>query len=112
MLFVPDCSACEVCLTIDCGCLCRIIGLSPVEHTMSNIEGSTSAIPYQYPSGHLGHLTPEQTKHFIAFKQLCAERGLYKPKTGDTPASHGDTTLLSVKILHAMVSNFSSCSHT
>ena len=49
---------------------------------------------YGYPSGHLGHLTPEQIKSLEEFQQLCLEQGLYKTPAGSNAASHDDQTLL------------------
>ncbi|KAI9839082.1 MAG: hypothetical protein M1837_002259 [Sclerophora amabilis] len=48
-------------------------------------------------AGHIGHLSQDQQVALEAFKQLCAEKGLYQPPvTGDptSKASHDDGTLL------------------
>lgn len=48
-------------------------------------------------AGHLNHLTPEQGKKLVDFKELVAEKGYYTPKKEDGgPASHNDATLLYV----------------
>ena len=42
-------------------------------------------------AGQLGHLTPEQEKAFVEFKQLSAEKGIYTlAEAGENgkPASH------------------------
>ncbi|KAI9686714.1 MAG: hypothetical protein M1822_002773 [Bathelium mastoideum] len=51
---------------------------------------------YQYPSGHLGHLSGNQQSSLDQFKQLCHEKGYYKPAGVDGRAlpSHDDETLL------------------
>lgn len=56
-----------------------------------------AAHAYQFPSGHLGHLSDQQASCFEQFKKLCQERGAYKPavigENGGRP-SHDDATLL------------------
>lgn len=56
-----------------------------------------AAHAYQFPSGHLGHLSDSQASSFEQFKKLCQERGAYKPaeagSNGGRP-SHDDATLL------------------
>lgn len=59
----------------------------------------SAVVEYGYPNGHLGHLTPEEEEAFKNFKLLCAEKGVYKPADGETPASHDDATLLYVSAL-------------
>ena len=49
---------------------------------------------FQYPSGHLGHLSQPQKDALETFKQLCEENGYYKPGTGSELASHSDETML------------------
>lgn len=49
---------------------------------------------YQYPSGHVGHLTQNQLDTLQKFKDLCQSKKYYTPATGSTPASHDDETLL------------------
>ncbi|RXK38680.1 hypothetical protein M231_03990 [Tremella mesenterica] len=51
-------------------------------------------IPFHYPDGHLGHLSPDQRQSFSDFKQLCVDKGIYRPATTDIPPSHDDATLL------------------
>jgi hypothetical protein len=47
-------------------------------------------------AGHLGHLDPTQETAFTKFKELCAEKGFYKPAAAGTSGlpSHDDGTLL------------------
>ena len=49
--------------------------------------------PYVF-AGHIGHLTPEQHTALKSFKELVTEKGLYRPPTQDSKASHLDETLL------------------
>jgi len=49
---------------------------------------------YGYPIGHLGHLTEHQAEQLEAFRQLCQDKGLYKPASNLNHSSHDDTTLL------------------
>lgn len=49
---------------------------------------------YQYPSGHVGHLTQNHLDTLQKFKDLCQSKNYYTPATGSTPASHDDETLL------------------
>ena len=50
---------------------------------------------FQYPNAHYNHLTEEQAAKLAQFKQLCQEKGYYRPITSDHPrASHDDETLL------------------
>ena len=51
---------------------------------------------YQYPAAHLGHLTDNQQKALEQFKDLCQQKGYYKPAgpSGWPYASHDDETLL------------------
>ncbi|KAL9091327.1 MAG: hypothetical protein Q9165_004961 [Trypethelium subeluteriae] len=51
---------------------------------------------YQYPSGHLGHLSSNQQAALGNFKTLCQEKGYYKPAEASAKAlpSHDDETLL------------------
>ncbi|KAF2232760.1 CRAL/TRIO domain-containing protein [Viridothelium virens] len=51
---------------------------------------------YQYPSGHLGHLSDNQQAALGKFKVLCQEKGYYKPAEASAKAlpSHDDETLL------------------
>jgi hypothetical protein len=49
---------------------------------------------FGYPNGHLGHLSDQQEKALDDFRQLVAEKGLYRPATAEKPASHDDVTLL------------------
>lgn len=65
---------------------------------MSRIENTVPAAhAYQFPSGHLGHLSTEQQEGFVKFKQLCQDRGAYFPgtagKNGGRP-SQDDATIL------------------
>lgn len=61
-----------------------------------SLDKPDPAIGYQFPSGHLGHLSPTQQTAFEAFKQLCADRGVYTPGKGDQLPSIPDHTLLYV----------------
>ncbi|KAK5686051.1 hypothetical protein LTS10_002165 [Elasticomyces elasticus] len=51
---------------------------------------------YQWPTGHVSHLTPNQSSALQAFKTLCEKKGYYAPASPDglTHASHDDETLL------------------
>ncbi|CAK3966366.1 Hypothetical predicted protein [Lecanosticta acicola] len=49
---------------------------------------------YQWPSGHVGQLTPKQTAALDDFKSLCQSKGYFSPGDDKTPASHDDETLL------------------
>jgi len=60
-------------------------------------EASKTVLGYQFPNGHLGHLTPEHKSSLDAFRALVTERGVYQPATSDRLPSHGDATLLCVK---------------
>lgn len=61
----------------------------------SSTQGAAGA--YQYPSGHLGHLSPSQQASFDQFKQLCTDRKAYSPTghgpKGDLPSTD-DVALL------------------
>jgi hypothetical protein len=52
---------------------------------------------FQFPSGHIGHLSPTQKTAFDKFKQLCIDRKAYRETgtgpNGDLP-SISDATLL------------------
>lgn len=57
----------------------------------------SSTTPVTTLAGQLGHLTPEQEKAFVEFKQLCAENGVYTPaEDGENgkPASHHDILMM------------------
>ena len=48
-------------------------------------------------AGQLGHLTPEEEKSFVEFKQLCAENGIYTlAEAGEDgkQASHDDILMM------------------
>jgi hypothetical protein len=45
-------------------------------------------------AGHLGHLNQEQHTALRRFKELVTEKGLYRPPTRESKASHLDETLL------------------
>lgn len=50
---------------------------------------------FQYPSGHLGHLSQSQQGALENFKQLCEQKGYYRPaQDRQHPATHDDETLL------------------
>ena len=51
---------------------------------------------FQYPLGHLGHLSVNQQAALDRFKELCREKEYYKPAAVDesTSPSHDDETLL------------------
>ena len=51
---------------------------------------------FGFPQGHLGHLTDEQAKALVDFKELLQEKKLWTPADGDQPESHDDVTLLYV----------------
>lgn len=57
-------------------------------------EAGKAALGYQFPNGHLGHLSAEQKKSFDEFKALLIQRGVYQPPTPERLPSHGDATLL------------------
>ena len=68
--------------------------LAPQEKMAENNLKRTES--YQYPSGHIGHLSSNQQSSLDQFKQLCQEKGYYKPAGvgGRTVPSHDDETLL------------------
>ncbi|KAK4497464.1 hypothetical protein PRZ48_011915 [Zasmidium cellare] len=49
---------------------------------------------FQWPSGHVGHLSEGQQGALDKFKELCTQKGYYHPGEGKTPPSHDDETLL------------------
>jgi hypothetical protein len=49
---------------------------------------------YQWPSGHVGHLSDSQQAALQSFKELCHEKGYWEPGNGEKLASHDDETLL------------------
>ncbi|CZT51852.1 related to phosphatidylinositol/phosphatidylcholine transfer protein [Rhynchosporium secalis] len=51
----------------------------------------SAMVEYGFPSGHLGHLSPEEETAFQNFKTLCEEKGCYTPGESGT---HDDATLL------------------
>ena len=57
----------------------------------------TDTTPATTFAGQLGHLTPEQEKAFVEFKQLCAEKGIYTlAEAGENgkPARHDDILMM------------------
>ncbi|KAI0998807.1 hypothetical protein K3495_g9390 [Podosphaera aphanis] len=48
----------------------------------------SSVAEYEFPHGHVGHLSPEQATALAKFRLLCTEKGCYNPATDD------DATLL------------------
>lgn len=67
-------------------------GLAPASRVKSSASAvSTSA--FNYPAGHLGHLSTQQNEALQKFKTVLIERGLLN--TGPPP-SHDDQTLLYV----------------
>lgn len=55
----------------------------------------TKVDSFQYPSGHLGHLSDDQQSALEEFKLLCEKEGYYRPKEANgKPATHDDETLL------------------
>ncbi|CAD6580888.1 MAG: hypothetical protein TREMPRED_002862 [Tremellales sp. Tagirdzhanova-0007] len=55
---------------------------------------STEPPSFQYPSGHLGHLGPQQLSALQAFKRYCADHGSYQPGQAGQAGSTDDATLL------------------
>ncbi|KAI5361470.1 Putative CRAL-TRIO lipid binding domain, CRAL/TRIO domain, CRAL/TRIO domain superfamily [Septoria linicola] len=49
---------------------------------------------YQWPAGHVGHLSEGQQAALQKFKALSKEKGYYEPGDEKTPASHDDETML------------------
>ncbi|OQO12390.1 hypothetical protein B0A48_03032 [Cryoendolithus antarcticus] len=49
---------------------------------------------YQFPAGHVGHLTDGQFGQLTKFKDLCQSKGYWTPGSAGKPASHDDETLL------------------
>lgn len=49
---------------------------------------------FQYPTGHVNHLSAAQTAALDDFKLLCQQNGYYTPATASAPATHDDETLL------------------
>jgi hypothetical protein len=56
----------------------------------------SAVVEYGFPRGHLGHLDPDEEASFQNFKNLCEEKGVYKPGEGEEAGSHDDATLLLV----------------
>ncbi|KAE9983019.1 hypothetical protein BLS_005036 [Venturia inaequalis] len=55
----------------------------------------TKVDSFQYPNGHLGHLSDDQQRALDEFRVLCEKEGYYTTKVeGGKPASHDDETLL------------------
>jgi len=48
----------------------------------------------QWPSGHVGHLGPEQKAALVQFKGFAEKKGYYTPAKEGEPASHDEETLL------------------
>ena len=51
---------------------------------------------FQYPAAHLGHLNESQQTALDTFKQICQDKGYYRPAGTDglKHGSHDDETLL------------------
>ncbi|KXT08445.1 hypothetical protein AC579_5610 [Pseudocercospora musae] len=49
---------------------------------------------YQWPAGHVNHLSEGQQGALRNFKALCQQKGYFEPGDEKTPASHDDETLL------------------
>ncbi|KAK3715534.1 hypothetical protein LTR37_007022 [Vermiconidia calcicola] len=49
---------------------------------------------YQWPSGHVAHLTEGQLGALARFKKICQEKGYYNPGDNEIPPTHDDETLL------------------
>ncbi|KAK3718666.1 hypothetical protein LTR37_004883 [Vermiconidia calcicola] len=49
---------------------------------------------YQWPSGHVAHLTEGQLGALARFKKICQEKGYYHPGDDKIPPTHDDETLL------------------
>lgn len=49
---------------------------------------------YQWPSGHVGHLSEGQAGALERFKKLSRDKGYYSPGDDTTPPTHDDETLL------------------
>ncbi|KAF2481848.1 CRAL-TRIO domain-containing protein [Neohortaea acidophila] len=49
---------------------------------------------YQWPAGHVAHLTDSQITALQRFKDLSQDKGYYTPGDGRSPPSHDDETLL------------------
>ena len=64
-----------------------------IQRTLSSVS-SRSATSCDPLSGHLGHLSDQQSAALAEFKLLCEDKGLYKPGNDDTEATHDDATLL------------------
>ncbi|POS87271.1 hypothetical protein EPUL_001832, partial [Erysiphe pulchra] len=60
--------------------------------SLTNTNGTESESGY--PSGHIGHLSPDQEIILQEFKRCCSEKGYYTPASNSTTASHDDATLL------------------
>lgn len=57
---------------------------------------ASQAAGSEWLAGHLNHLTEEQEKKLVEFKNLCEEKKYYTPASADgsVKATHGDATLL------------------
>ncbi|KAG8529898.1 uncharacterized protein KY384_005379 [Bacidia gigantensis] len=72
-------------------------GSSTISRPPSNQQGPPSADAAKaevWLRGHLGHLTEKQQAAFVAFKDLCAKEGFYKPAAAGALASHDDAQLV------------------
>lgn len=81
-------------------------GLVPASRVKSSASAvSTSA--FNYPAGHLGHLSTQQNEALQKFKAVLVERGLLKP---GPPPSHDDQTLLYVSAIRRRAQSTSNLS--
>lgn len=60
----------------------------------TDANAKAAAASFQFPSGHLGHLSAEQRDGLEHFKAVCAERGVYIPAREGALPSHDDATML------------------
>lgn len=60
----------------------------------TDANAKAAAASFQFPSGHLGHLKPDQKQRLEDFKAVCADRGLYMPKGENGLPSHDDASML------------------
>ncbi|KAF4548350.1 CRAL/TRIO domain-containing protein 1 [Elsinoe fawcettii] len=61
---------------------------------MASKEDIQASEAHAYPAEHIGFLSPEQELSLEKFKDFCKEKGAYKPRDGNVPASHDDETML------------------
>ena len=82
--------------TITSGTAHHIFTLAYLQSDQMNTDADAkaAAASFQFPSGHLGHLSAEQQDGLGKYKAYCAEKGAYKPSQDGGLPSHDDATML------------------